>query len=126
MFELVNDVERYPVRFSWCASAEVLEDRDDLRVARLGLRFAGATASFTTRNELHRPTRIGLELVEGPFRALRGQWCFQPLGEAGCKVMFDLDFEMSGGLVGTALAIGFHRLADHLVDEFVRAAQVLP
>jgi ribosome-associated toxin RatA of RatAB toxin-antitoxin module len=126
MFDLVNDVERYPARFGWCASAEVLEDRDDLRVARLGLRFAGATATFTTRNELERPTRIGLELVDGPFRALRGQWWFQPLGDAGCKVMLDLDFEMNGGLVGTALAIGFHKLADHLVEEFVRAAQALP
>jgi ribosome-associated toxin RatA of RatAB toxin-antitoxin module len=29
---------------------------------------------------------------------------------------------MAGKLVGSALAAGFHKLADHMVDDFVRAA----
>jgi len=46
MFDLVNDVEAYPTRFSWCASAQILERQRDGRgsdsvlVARLDLRFA--------------------------------------------------------------------------------------
>lgn len=122
VYAIVNDVESYPDRFDWCTQARVLERSDDAIVARLTLRFAGMSTTFTTRNTLEAPTRITLDLVEGPFRALRGAWGFRALGERGCKVSLDLDFEMSGKLVGTALAVGFASLADHMVDEFVRAA----
>ena len=122
MYDIVNDVEAYPQRFDWCTQARVLERSEAEIVARLTLRFAGMSTSFTTRNGLEPPGRITLDLVEGPFTALRGAWGFRALGERGCKVTLDLDFEMSGKLVGTALAVGFASFADHMVDEFVRAA----
>ena len=122
MFDIVNDVEAYPHRFSWCAGAAVLECADGELVARMQLRFGGVSTTFTTRNRFERPTAIALELVDGPFTALAGAWRFQPLGEDGCKVSLDLDFEMSGKLVGSALALGFQKLADRMVDDFVRAA----
>jgi ribosome-associated toxin RatA of RatAB toxin-antitoxin module len=122
MFDIVNDVEAYPRRFAWCPGAAVLERAAEELVARMQLRFGGMTTAFTTRNRFERPSAIAIELVEGPFTALTGAWRFQPLGDDGCKVSLDLDFEMSGKLVGSALAIGFQKLADRMVDEFVRAA----
>ena len=122
MFGLVNEVGDYPRRFSWCADAAVLERSPHHMVARLDLRLGGLRASFTTRNTLIEPTTIGLQLVEGPFRDLKGAWHFHTLAEDACKVILDLDFEAGGKLVGTALAIGFQSLADRLVDDFVREA----
>ena len=122
MFDVVNDVEAYPHRFGWCPDATVLDRDDDAIVVRLQLRFGAVSTTFTTRNRVERPHHIAMELVDGPFTALTGAWRFQPLGEDGCKVSLDLDFEMSGKVVGGALAIGFQKLADRMVDEFVRAA----
>jgi ribosome-associated toxin RatA of RatAB toxin-antitoxin module len=122
MFDLVNDVEAYPSRFSWCAGARVLDREGDAALtARLDLRFAGITQSFTTRNTLQRPRRLRMELVEGPLRALDGVWTFDPLGEDGCKVALALDFDYTG-LFSGPLRIGFQGLASRMVDDFCAAA----
>jgi ribosome-associated toxin RatA of RatAB toxin-antitoxin module len=122
MFDLVNDVEAYPQRFSWCSGARVRSHEGNHLVARLDLRFAGLTQHFVTRNTIERPRCIAMHFVEGPFRSLTGEWTFAPLGDDGCKVSLDLDFEISNPLTGLALSFGFQKLADRMVDDFVAEA----
>ena len=126
MFALVNDVPGYPPRFEWCEAAQVLRQDDTVQVARLDLRMGGLRTSFTTRNLLYPDERIEMTLVDGPFRALTGAWRFTPLGEVGSKVELLMDFEVAGKLLGSALALGFQRLADRMVGDFVREAMRLP
>jgi len=123
MFDLVNEVEAYPKRFSWCAGAEVLERNGNVLVARLDLKFAGLHQSFTTRNTIDPPRRLRMDLVDGPFRSLEGVWDFIALGDAGCKVAFALDFDYAGRLGGGALKLGFQGLAGRMVDDFCREAE---
>ena len=141
MFDLVNDVEAYPTRFPWCADAKILaREGDSALVARLDLRFAGLTQGFTTRNTTERPHRLQMQLVEGPLRSLEGEFTFVALGKpssdppeatgrrakatslSGCRISLALDFEYAGLLAGHALRLGFHGLANRLVDDFCRAA----
>jgi ribosome-associated toxin RatA of RatAB toxin-antitoxin module len=122
MFDLVNEVEAYPKRFAWCASAEVIERGDNMLVARLDLKFAGFHHSFTTRNTMDHPRRLQVSLVNGPFRSLEGFWDFIPLGADGCKVALELDFDYAGRLGGAALKLGFQGLASRMVDDFCREA----
>jgi len=122
MFGLVNDVASYPRRFAWCEDSQVLERSDTHMLARLEVRVAGMPVAFTTRNTLEEPTRIGLHLVDGPFKALEGQWRFHSLAEDACKVSLDLDFEVAGKLMGSALAIAFGGLGDQMLDDFCREA----
>lgn len=122
MFDLVNDVEAYPKRFTWCSGAQVLERSDDALVARLDLKYAGLRQSFTTRNTTERPHRLYMQLVEGPFRKLDGRWDFSALGEQGCKIAFALDFDYVG-LGAIAIKLGFEALATRMVDDFSREAQ---
>ncbi|MGN6324149.1 MAG: type II toxin-antitoxin system RatA family toxin [Dyella sp.] len=122
MFDLVNEVEAYPKRFAWCASAEVIERGDNMLVARLDLKFAGFHHSFTTRNTMDHPRRLQVSLVDGPFRSLEGFWDFIPLGADGCKVALELDFDYAGRLGGAALKLGFQGLASRMVDDFCREA----
>ncbi len=123
MFDLVNDVEAYPTRFAWCSGAQILAQDGELAlIARLDLRFAGLTPSFTTRNTLERPQRLHMHLVDGPLRALEGDWTFTALGEDGCRIALALDFEYAGLLGGSALRLGFQGLANRMVDDFCTAA----
>ena len=122
MYALVNDVAGYPRRFAWCEAAQVLEQGDAHMLARLELRVAGLPVAFTTRNTLEPPTRIDLQLVDGPFNALAGQWRFHSLAEDACKISLDLDFDVAGKLVGSALAVAFGSLGDRMVDDFCREA----
>lgn len=122
MFELVNDVARYPERFRWCSAAEVYQQTESSQHARLSLNLAGLSTSFSTRNLLVPGRSITLQLEEGPFRSLHGRWDFLDLDETGCKVALSLQFEFSNGLLALALRRGFAHMADRLVDDFVQCA----
>ena len=123
MFDLVNDVESYPRRFSWCSGAEVLSREPGVLTARLDLRIAGLTQDFTTRNTLDPPHRITMRLAAGPFRELHGGWEFAALGDDGCKVSLALDFDYAGSFMAPVMRAGFEKLADRMVDEFCREAE---
>ncbi len=126
MFDLVADVRRYPERFGWCTGAEVETVDADTVLASLDVRFAGLNTRFATRNRHVAGESIDMALADGPFKALGGRWTFVPLGETGCRIALDLDFEVAGRYLGGVLAGGFRSLADRMVDDFVRAARDLP
>ncbi len=128
VFEIVNDVARYPDFLPWCAQAEVLAASESEVVAELALRTRGVTERFTTRNLLVPHERIELQLVSGPFRDLRGAWTFLRLGaDEGCKVSLLLEFEFSGAraLLGGAFSGIFVKAADRMVDAFCERARTL-
>jgi ribosome-associated toxin RatA of RatAB toxin-antitoxin module len=122
MFALVNDVAAYPRRFDWCDAARVIESSENRMVARLDLGLGALRTWFTTENTMSPPHHIDLKLVDGPFRRLSGRWEFHALDESSCKVSLSLDFEPTVRLLGPAMALGFQRLADRMVDDFVRVA----
>lgn len=122
MFELVNDVEAYPQRFGWCEGADVLERGEARMVARLELGIGSFRTWFTTENLLEPPQRIEMQLRDGPFRRLRGRWAFHALDESACRVGLTLDFEPQSRLLLAPLTFGLQRLADRMVDDFIRVA----
>lgn len=125
VYEIVNDVARYPDFLPWCAEADVLEASDTEVVAQLALQTRGFSERFTTRNRLVPHERIELHLVSGPFRSFTGVWTFRRLGsDDGCKVDLLLDFEFSGprALLGGAFSSVFVKAADRMVDAFCERA----
>lgn len=125
MFDLINDVERYPEFLPWCARTEIISRTDDELVATLYLSKGGLKYSFTTRNTLNRPVSMTLELEEGPFSRLSGVWDFKPLSDEASKVSLSLQFEFSGKIASMAMSKVFNQVATTMVDAFVaRADQV--
>jgi len=122
MFALVDDVEAYPEFLPWCSDAEVLERSDTHVVARIEMRRAGLTKSFTTRNTLVAGESIDIELLGGPFRELSGGWRFKSLGEEGCKVTLELQFEFESRIVDSVFGAFFEDTCNSLVDAFTRRA----
>src|SRR5688572_16491757 len=94
LFDLVNDVAAYPDFLEGCTGAIILESSEQSITARLHLKKAGISQSFATRNQLQRPEKITLQLVEGPFEQLQGEWRFATLAEDACKVSLDLSFHL--------------------------------
>lgn len=125
LFELVNDVERYPQMYPWCSRVEILERGENMLAARLHVRSAGIEFSFATRNTLEPPHRMRMQMIEGPLKRLDGDWTFEPYGDGGCRVDLHLDFEPRSRLLGLATTFAFQRLADRLVEDFsIRAGQL--
>jgi ribosome-associated toxin RatA of RatAB toxin-antitoxin module len=122
MYALVRDVEAYPQFLPWCRDAKVLSrDQDETR-ATLWLSKGGVEKAFTTCNR-HQPNKmIEIRLVEGPFKHLQGFWRFDGLGESGCKVSLDFEFEFASRMLGMVVGLVFNQIANSLVDSFQKRA----
>ncbi len=123
MFDLVNDVGRYPEFLPWCTGARVEDRSDTERVASVKVSRGVLRTEFTTRNTLTKDSRIVMNLVDGPFRDLLGEWRFDPIGERGSRVSFRVEFEFKNRLTAAALGSAFEAVCSTIVDAFVLRAQ---
>jgi ribosome-associated toxin RatA of RatAB toxin-antitoxin module len=125
MFRLVDDIEAYPGFLPWCHRSEELSRSDDTVEATLELQKGAVSKTFTTRNTLQPGKGIDISLLGGPFRHLQGGWRFDQLGEEGCKVSLDLEFEFESRMVDMLFGAFFEETCNSLVDAFTaRAAEV--
>lgn len=123
MFDLVADIDSYPLFLPGCTGAKVHARKGDTVEASLALAQGPLKTDFGTRNVHTRPKRIEMKLISGPFRALQGAWTFTPLGEGGCRVVLDLDFEFDSRIKDLLLGPAFEALCNKLVDAFVGRAR---
>jgi len=122
MFELIDEVERYPEFLPWCGGSEVHERDAERTVATLHVNYHGMKTHFTTENEKQAPNLMRLRLRDGPFRHLDGAWQFTALGETACKIEFRLHYEFSNRFLDKALGPVFNHIANTFVDSFVQRA----
>ncbi|KRW58613.1 type II toxin-antitoxin system RatA family toxin [Pseudomonas sp. TTU2014-080ASC] len=125
LFDLVNDVARYPEFLPWCSASEILESSDTHMRASLEVAKGGLSQRFVTANVLEPGKSIQLNLAEGPFTQLNGMWEFKALGEKACKISLDLTFDYAGPLVRATLGPLFNQAANTMVDAFCQRAKQL-
>lgn len=125
MFDLVNDIESYPLFMHGCLGAQILSANANEVVARLELGKAGFRYTFTTRNRLRPPESIEMTLIEGPFKKFAAQWRFVALTEAASKTCLDMEFEFRAGIVDMALRNLFEATSKDLVNAISKRAAYL-
>lgn len=138
MFALVADVEAYPQFLPGCTASSVLSREPGGLVASLSLSKGPFSSTFTTRNTLEPPRRLVMELVEGPFSSLHGEWTVTPLtgppgsGQAapgpsaqGCRIDLRVRFQFAGTARDLLLGPAFELTCSGLVDAFVERARVV-
>jgi coenzyme Q-binding protein COQ10 len=125
MYDLVNDLESYPRFIPNCAAMDVKRDRgtdEDVRFARMTIRFGPVTQSYTSRVVSDPAARtIAAKAVDGPFAYLDSKWSFEPEG-AGARVRFDIDFKISNPLIAAAAEPAFAAKQQEIMDAFVEEA----
>ncbi len=127
MFHLVNDLERYPEFLPWCKQASLLKleglkhEKHQVE-ARLTLAMKGIEKSFTTRNPIEPNISIEMHLLDGPFKQLYGRWDFQALGDKGCKVSLEMQFEIKNPLLRATLGPIFTHIVNTLIEAFIQRA----
>lgn len=125
MYMLVKDVESYPSFLPWCNDAEVHIREESFIEASLELHRGRISKRFRTRNALIENESLGIALVGGPFRHMSGGWTFRQLGDAGCKVELDLEFEFESRATDVIFGRFFQNTCNSLVDSFTsRAAKI--
>jgi ribosome-associated toxin RatA of RatAB toxin-antitoxin module len=122
MFSLVDDIEAYPEFLPWCSETRIIERRNDEVRATITLSKGGVEKAFTTCNRNQKNKIIEIRLMEGPFKHLEGFWRFDALGEEGCKVSLDLEYEFSSRVLSMVVGPVFSQVANSLVDSFQKRA----
>lgn len=123
MYALVDNIEAYHDFLPWCKSSTVLKRHGEEVEARLEIAYSKLNKSFTTRNRHIASHSIEMELLEGPFRQLRGVWTFTPLGSDGSKITLQLEFEFSNHILGLTVGPVFSQIANSMVDAFTQRAK---
>jgi ribosome-associated toxin RatA of RatAB toxin-antitoxin module/CRP-like cAMP-binding protein len=123
MFDLIERAESYPQFLPWCTGARILERNDEWVAARLEFTYLHVRFGFQTRNAKRRPEWLQVRLVEGPFRRFRGDWRLAPLGSAGCRIDFELSYEISDGLLDKIAVPAVEFVSRSMMDAFVKRAE---
>ena len=125
MFELVNNINDYSQFLNWCDSSSILNQSDDQITASVEINKGGIKQTFSTLNTLTPYQSIAMELVDGPFDELSGEWRFEPLGENATKIHLDLQFKFKSMLIDMALSPVFKNIANSQLDSFVARAKYI-
>ena len=99
MFELVNNINDYSQFLNWCDSSSILNQSDNQITASVEINKGGIKQTFSTLNTLTPYKSIAMELVDGPFDVLSGEWRFEPLGDNAAKIHLDLQFKFKSMLI---------------------------
>jgi ribosome-associated toxin RatA of RatAB toxin-antitoxin module len=123
MFDLIEHAEDYPKFLPWCVAATILERSDDWVAARIEFSYLKVRFGFQTRNPKRRPEWLQVRLVEGPFRHFQADWRLRQLGHLGCKVEFDLAYEVSDSVLDRMAAKAVDVVSRSMMDAFIRRAE---
>lgn len=121
MFDLVADVEKYPLFVPLCRALKVKSraakgDGMTVMVADMTVAYKLIRQTFTSRATLDRPgLKIVVEYLDGPFSRMQNRWNFYPTGEGSCEVEFFIDYEFKSRtlamLMGAMFDAAFRKFA---------------
>ncbi len=125
MYDIVNDVERYPEYLPWCGGVKLHQANETSMEASILMQAAGLNHWFKTRNCMVPGESIEMTLLEGPFSRLEGYWRFTPIDTDGCKIELMLQFEIKHNLAAAIITPAFARIVNTMVESFCNRAQDL-
>ena len=129
MFDLVADVDSYPIFLPWCSAARVnsrntIGDNEVLE-ADLVISFKLFREKFASKVTLIRSeNRILTEYIDGPFRRMHSTWHFKGL-EFGSEVSFYVDFEMKNAVLQKIVGVVFNEAMQRVLSAFENQAEAL-
>ena len=123
MFDLIEQAEHYPQFLPWCVGATILERSDEWVAAKVDFSYAQVAFSLRTRNAKRRPEWLRVRVVDGPFRRFDGDWRFTALADLGCKVEFDVSYQIADAPLERLARPAVDLVARAMVDAFVKRAE---
>tara|TARA_B100000767_G_C19491996_1_gene420635 strand:+ start:213 stop:647 length:435 start_codon:yes stop_codon:yes gene_type:complete len=122
MFNLVDQVEKYPSFLPWCGTSKVLERTNQLTRASIQINYHGVKQVFTTENNKIYPEKMTIKLIDGPFKSLKGEWRFFEIETGACKIELELHYEFSNIILDKLISPVFNMIANTFIDNFVAKA----
>ncbi|MBL8631161.1 MAG: type II toxin-antitoxin system RatA family toxin [Rhodospirillaceae bacterium] len=130
VFDLVADVEKYPVFLPWCVACRIKHRETPARfTADMAIGFKMVREKFTSRVTMERPDKITVEYLDGPFQYLVNTWQFKPVtgqgGNPATELEFYLEFEFRSKLLQSIIGMLFEEAVRRMVAAFEARAAAL-
>lgn len=128
MFDLVADVEKYPLFLPLCEALRIRTrvekvDLPPVLVADMTIAYKIFRETFTSRVTLDREAnKILVEYLDGPFRHLENRWTFRPREGGGCDVEFFIEWELRSRSLAMLVGSVFDRVFRRYAEAFEQRA----
>ncbi len=122
MFNLVDDVDNYKTYLPWCTKSEAIKRENNILIGAVYLEYLKVKTHWVTRNINNPFSKIEMKLLDGPFKELIGEWDFIPLGNNGCKIIFDLHYKFANPILEKIIGPVFSYISKNIVDCFIKEA----
>ncbi|MHB2166226.1 type II toxin-antitoxin system RatA family toxin [Alsobacter sp. R-9] len=130
MFDLVADVEKYPLFLPLCEGLSIrrrsrTDEGVEVLVAEMTVGYKAIRETFTSRVTLDRPRlKILVEYVDGPFRHLENRWSFTTV-DGACDVGFFINYEFRSRTLGLLMGAMFERAFRKFSEAFEERADLV-
>lgn len=130
MFNLVADVEKYPLFLPLCEALKVRrrtmsDDGVEILIADMSVGYRAIHETFTSRVTLDRPRlKILVEYIDGPFRHLENRWSFLE-SSTGCSIEFFISYEFRSRTLGLLMGAMFEKAFRRFAEAFEERANIV-
>jgi len=135
MFELVADVEKYPLFLPLCTGLKIRKRAQDeqgreVLTADMSVGYRAVRETFTSRVVLDRTSmEIHVTYIDGPFSKLDNRWTFRDVengaGAKSCDVLFFIDYEFRNRMLGVLMGGMFETAFRRFAEAFERRADIV-
>ena len=118
IYNIVADIEQYPIFLPWCESSEIILNHSNIVIAKLSLNLFGFRTSITTENQMQKPENIKMTLKSGPFRKFNASWLFEPKSASTTQVTYTMNYQLINPLVEKIIEKNIDLFIDQLMRSF--------
>ena len=122
IFNLINDIEKYPNYLPWCTKTEVKTPSNNIVIGKIYISKSFIKWNFSTKNYIDENKSITLEFVDGPFDALDGKWLFTPTDDHNTKVSLEINYKFKNKLIEVSIEPIFTTIMNSILKSFVQEA----
>tara|TARA_Y100000768_G_scaffold376198_1_gene347974 strand:- start:7275 stop:7712 length:438 start_codon:yes stop_codon:yes gene_type:complete len=122
IFNLINNVEKYPDYLPWCTKTEVEYISDNTINGKIFISKSFIKWNFSTKNIIQKDKSISLSLIDGPFEALNGKWTFSSLDKNNTKVSLEINYKFKNSLIELSIEPIFTTIMNSILQSFISQA----
>lgn len=126
LFDIVVDIESYPLFLPWVQKAAIIERYSDYLLADLTVGNTLLSKTYRSKVTTHtNPFSVHAKAIEGPFHFLNSNWHLINISEHKTKVSFDIDFEINSSVLANSFAPLFKNAIHEIMSAFESRARIL-
>ena len=126
LYNVVIDVESYPLFLPWCLSAKILKKRNkDNFDALLKVGYKAIDENYISRIEAISNNSIRSYAISGPFKVLDSNWFFRDISKDECEVEFTVKYEFKSFFLDKLMGSLFNKATLKMLDAFEKRSYQL-